>query len=127
MNPKNFVQLVENNYIQGYSEQEFALKEEWLKTGRRILKQLAKELNLPKDSYEVRINRAGVAVSGDIVLHGEWVYVVLSQSSASRTLGFCWRFCKGRKDYTGDRNQWASWQELLNLHRFANKILEQKP
>jgi len=59
---------------------------------------IAKELNLNKDSYEVRYNEGGIAVSGEATLHHENFYIQLSEFPY-------WRTCEGRKDYVGGYNR----------------------
>lgn len=128
MTPKQYVNLVMSTPITGYDDYESglnsspSLKEEWLKAGRSIAKKLAKELGLAKGEFEVRVNRAGVAVSGDVHLHGSWIYVSLEQGCCSRDFGFMYRSCKGMKDYTGGCNRWAKWDELLDLKTLAEKM-----
>lgn len=74
-----------------------------LKTlGRGYLKELASKLELPAGSFDLRFNPGGIAVSGDSILHGEWVYVCVND------FGCYWRFVKGRKDYTGEVNRGVS-------------------
>ena len=102
-----------------------SLKADWLDTGRRVLRQLAKELGLEKGTFDIRKNAGGSAVSGESTLHGEWIYVQLGQSCTG--LGFMWRYCTGRKDYTGMSNNWASWKELLDLPKLAKKMKDQMP
>lgn len=121
MTPEQFVNNVSTKIITGYGDEPIS-KEDWLKAGRSILKKLAKELGLPDGSYEISINRAGPAVSGDIILHGQWLYINLSQTSISQSMGFYWRLCKGMKDYSGGINQWESWKALLDLHTLADKM-----
>ena len=127
-----FVDTVKHTRIDGYQVDDTAadypcgsVKTRWLSTGRSLLKQLAKALNLPTGSYEVRVNNAGPAVSGDIHLHGEWIYVELEQSFNSGN--FMWRYCDGRKDYTGRVNQWSRWEELLDPVTFAAHIKQYSP
>jgi hypothetical protein len=129
MNTIKFISMAEGDPIQAYpnyngtTEEEIYsthfLKQDWLKTGKRLLSKLAKELHLPKGSYEVRVNAGGVAVSGDVILHGEWIYINLSQSCVGPAFGFYWRLCRGRKDYTGLTNRWAKWDNLLDLSKLA--------
>ena len=102
-----------------------SVKTRWLSTGRSLLKQLAKALNLPTGSYKVRVNKAGPAVSGDIILHGEYLYVSLTQGFNDGS--FMWRYCDGCKDYTGRANHWASWEVLLDSEHFAASICEFAP
>lgn len=124
MTNKQFIETAVDTIINGYSECSNNLKEDWLKTGRKILKELAKELNLPEGSYDVSINRAGPAVSGDVILHSEKLYVDFSQTCLGPSFGFLWRKCNGRKDNSGGPNQWMKWEKLDNLTNIA-KIMRQ--
>ena len=45
---------------------------------------------------------AGTAVSGEITLHGDHLYVQVSQSALGSHSGILFRTCKGRKDYVGE-------------------------
>jgi hypothetical protein len=125
MNIKRYIALAKGSPIcitavEGTQfENQQTLKEEWLRTGRSILRKLAKELGLVEGSYDIRINRGGCAVSGDVILHGEWIYVDLSQTCLGPDYGFMWRFCDGRKDYRGKANQWSKWESLLDLPKLA--------
>jgi len=100
-------------------------KAKFLRDGKAILRDLAKALGLQEGSYEVRHNAGGPAVSGEAILHGDWIYVQLGQSC--HDMGFMWRTCNGRKDYSGNANQWAKWEELLDLPMLAGKMLASKP
>ena len=122
MTTKQFIQTAQFSDINGYSDEAQAIKSAWLSAGRSICRKLAKELGLEKGSFDVRVNPAGVAVSGDIHLHGEFVYVALEQSSAPAK-SFYWRFCAGRRDYCGKQNRWESFEVLNDLPAFAKKIL----
>ena len=64
MRIQKFVSLVESSTIEGYDTIQIAQKKDWLKTGKSILKELAKELGLPSGSYEVRVDPAGPDSSG---------------------------------------------------------------
>lgn len=89
--------------------------------GRKVLKRLADALCLADGSYDLRSNKGGIAVSGEITLHGEEIYVQLSLDiGAGREVMF--RRVAGRKDYCGDRNHWAALGELLEPDRFATRI-----
>lgn len=122
MTPHQFIRQVTSGTIQGYSVVEAEIKRDWLNTGKRILRALAKDLGLQPGSYDIRINPAGLACSGDVHLHGEWIYVDLSQTALGPDFGFMWRGCSGRKDYTGHQNQWSKWDTLLNLKELADKM-----
>lgn len=90
--------------------------------GRKALKRLAEALLLPDDSFDIRSNKAGPAVSGEITLHGEEVYIQLSLGGMGADREVMFRRCRGRSDYTGERNHWASIRELLAPDRFAGRL-----
>lgn len=75
-------------------------KECYRRAAMTYLRALAKDLHLAKDSYSVRFNPGGIAVSGDAILHHDLFYLNVSSGMAY------WRTCKGRKDYSGDANRW---------------------
>ena len=77
------------------------------------LLRLATALGLEPGSYDLRSNQAGIAVSGEITLHGDHLYVQVSQSAMGHHSGVLFRTCKGRKDYVGGPNNFAS-LDLLN-------------
>jgi hypothetical protein len=88
-----------------------------------ILKALADKLGYASDQYEVRSNQGGIAVSGEVILHSDELYVQFSQSCLSTLMPkFMWRSCQGREDYTGGPNQWAEWAELFDLDALASKM-----
>ncbi len=88
-------------------------KREFHLTARRQLRRLAEALSLAPGSFDIRNNAGGVAVSGEIILHGERVYVHVSQPATGQDSGVMFRTCEGRKDYTGGPNNFAS-LDLLN-------------
>lgn len=87
---------------------------------KSVCKEIAAALELPKGSFDIRSNMAGIAVSGEVVLHGENIYVMLDQSSMKDS--FMFRSCKGRQDYVGGPNQWAEWKDLLDFPAFIAKL-----
>jgi hypothetical protein len=97
-------------------------KRQFLADGRRAMRRLAEALGLPDGSYDVRSNPGGTAVSGEIILHGEeaWVELSLGFMGPSREVMF--RRVRGRADYIGDRNRFASVRELLSPDTFAARL-----
>ena len=77
------------------------------------LRWIATALGLEPGSHDLRSNQAGIAVSGEITLHGDRLYVQVSQSAMGYHSGILFRTCKGRKDYVGGPNNFAS-LDLLN-------------
>jgi len=87
-----------------------------------VLHRLAKLLGYKADDYDLRHNEGGIAVSGEITLHSDTLYVQFFQSAIGSSHGFMWRTCKGRKDYCGNRNQWCKWEELRDLKTVADAM-----
>lgn len=98
-------------------------KREFLRVGRQMAIHLAARMGLNEDQYEVRVNKAGIAVSGEVTLHTDRHYIQFSQSSGILESGFLVRSCKGRKDYTGGRNHFVKWEDLRDLDRVVEFIL----
>jgi hypothetical protein len=88
---------------------------------RAVLRAVAKELGLQSGSYDIRSNLGGTAVSGEVILHGESIYIVFSQGGMG-TQDFMYRSCKGRKDYSGGANQWMKFDDLLDLPKACEKF-----
>ena len=58
-------------------------------------------------SFDLRSNRGGVAVSGEITLHHDRVYIQVCQPATGADSGILIRTCEGRRDYEGGRNHLA--------------------
>lgn len=86
------------------------------------MRKLAGALSLPDDSYSIRSNRSGPAVSGEITLHGEEVWVQLSLGALGPDNEVSFRRVGGRDDHLGDRRRFAAIRELLNPERFADRL-----
>lgn len=86
---------------------------------KKVLKALAGALGLQKEQFDLRSNMGGIAVSGEITLHSDSLYVQFSQSVMGNDR-FMWRTCKGRKDYTGGSNQWMRWEDLQDIQKVAD-------
>lgn len=126
MTIQEYIKMAEGSPIQGYDSYErddtpnADKKMDWLKTGKKILKELSKELRYyPDETFDIRINVAGTACSGDAILHSDNFYINLSQSCLGKDFGFMWRICDGKKDFTGKTNQWCKWNFLLDLPKLA--------
>lgn len=78
----------------------------------KALRKLAANLDLEKSSYDVRSNKAGIAVSGEITLHADKIYVQISESFMGPGLQVMYRTCNHRKDYTGHQNNYATVDKL---------------
>jgi hypothetical protein len=95
-------------------------------TARARLRKLAELLGLPTNARDIRSNAGGIAVSGEITLHGEHVYIQVSQW-AMGTGGVLIRTCNGRRDFCGGRNNHLSLSvldDLPYLAAYVRKIAE---
>jgi hypothetical protein len=99
-----------------------ARKREFHRLARHQLGLLAKALDLPPGSFDLRSNMAGIAVSGEITLHGEHIYVQASQPFCGFDTGILIRTCKGRKDYVGGPNNFASLDLLREPERLSRMV-----
>ncbi|MET2831254.1 hypothetical protein [Mesorhizobium shangrilense] len=102
-----------------YDEQQ---KRRFHTTARSWLKKLAAELALPPGSYIVRSNKAGVAISGEVTLHHDGVYIQFGQFGLSSGHGILIRTCKGRKDYIGGPNHFVALTMLDDIPALAAAV-----
>lgn len=117
-----FIRLGQGPYISAYTDEGAKQKDEFKRLGKKLAREIAKVLGLSAGSYDVRYNPGGVAVCGDIHLHGECIYIALEQTVIGSDFGFMYRHCKGRKDYTGGHNRWMKWPELYDLNAACDKF-----
>ena len=104
----------------GYRE---AIKAEFHRDAAAYLRELATLLGLAAGTYDVRSNKGGVAVLGEVTLHGEHIYLQLGGSIPMPQLMY--RSCKSRKDYSGGPNCWAAYTKLQNMEEFAASLKRQ--
>jgi hypothetical protein len=88
------------------------------------LRKLAITLRLPPHAYDLRSNKAGIAVSGEVTLHADHIYVQASQPFGGFDSGILIRTCNGRKDYVGGPNNFAS-LDLLHEPAKLARVVEQ--
>lgn len=102
-------------------------KQLWHKKMSAYAREIAKAMGLEKGEFEVRSNKAGIAVLGEVMLHTEHVYVCFGGSVGSPT--FFYRGClKGgfkARDYgTGmsglERNRHLSYESIRDLQGIAD-------
>lgn len=86
------------------------------------LKLLAQHLKWDKAQYDLRTNKAGIAVSGEITLHHERVYICVSQSRMGSETGILFRSCNGRMDYSGGTNNFAPLRLLDDIPALAARL-----
>ena len=89
--------------------------------GRTRLKALARVLEFPPGSFDLRSNLGGIAVSGEVTLHHHTLYVQICQPATGMDTGILIRICRGRKDYTGGRNHLAPLSLLDDIPALASR------
>jgi len=83
--------------------EESPVKRKFARKAKKQLKIVAELLGLSPNQYDLRFNPGGPAVSGEITLHTDWIYIQVSKDCS---LGILVRTCRHRKDYTGGPNHW---------------------
>jgi hypothetical protein len=89
---------------------------------RRQLLRLAAALGFAPCAFDLRSNEGGIAVSGEITLHADRLYVQASQPATGSDTGILLRSCEGRRDYTGGVNNFASLDLLHRPAELARRI-----
>ena len=79
-------------------------------------------LGFSPGDFDLRSNLAGDAVSGEVTLHHERVYVQVSQPSGGGDRGLLIRKCAGRGDFIGGPNHMADLAALDDLPRLAGIV-----
>lgn len=90
-------------------------KRQFHRHARAKLKALAKELKFAPASFGIHSNQGGAAVSGEITVHHDAIYIQVCQPATGADSGILIRTCEGRRDYTGGRNHFAPLSLLDDL------------
>lgn len=112
--PKGLLPRVSLN---AYSDAGEQAKTAFHRAGKSFLRKVAEALGLEPSQYALRNNLAGVAVSGEVTLHTDDLYIQLSESCMSRGVQVLYRSCSSRKDCCGGANHFASMQDLVEEYR----------
>jgi hypothetical protein len=103
-------------------------KEAFHTSGRAFVRGLAKHLSLPKGTFEIRSNKAGIAVSGEVTLHHDKLHLWLEEDLFNPgKVVITYRSCRGRRDCSGGRNHSELVVNLFNTaleERFLNTCRE---
>lgn len=111
--PNSLKTLAQLRDVHAYNPDAAERKARFHSSGRAFLRQLAKDLKLAKGSFDIRSNQGGVAVSGEVTLHHERLYVQISDCSVGGPgLSVLYRRCDGRRDYTGGSNHFVGVEQL---------------
>ena len=90
---------------------------------KRLLKTVAEKMGMAPGTYDIRSMKGGPAVMGEVVLHGDHIYVMVIGDKLKRDEpAVMYRTVQGRRDYTGGQNHWMQ-SSLLNDPHHAASIL----
>lgn len=98
-----------------------AKKEQFHQDAKAIFREVAKLMGLNRSEYEIRSNKGGAGVSGEITLHTTGVYAQFFQSGYN-SVGILYRKVNGMRDYCGKRNRWVPFGTLTSLETFAKRL-----
>ena len=98
------------------------VKQRFHTAARARLRRLATTLRFPLGSFDLRSNLGGIAVSGEITLHHDDVYIQVCQPASGADSGILIRTCQGRRDYTGGRNHFAPLRVLDDTLTLAEQV-----
>ncbi len=96
-------------------------------TARTRLRRLATVLRLCAGSFDLRSNKGGIAVSGEVTLHHERVYIQASQPAFGGDTGVLIRTCRGRRDYVGGPNNFVPLAMLDDIDALADRVRRTVP
>ncbi len=103
--------LVED--VHQYSDAAAKRKEDFHKAGKKLMKQIAEALNLAPGSFDIHSNKGGIAVSGEVTLHSDSLYLQASESCCSGAgIEIRYRSCKGRQDCCGGQNHFVNMRSI---------------
>jgi hypothetical protein len=91
-------------------------------TARARLPKLAAAHDFAPDTFDLRSNQEGIAVSGEITMHHDRVYIQVSQPATGHDSGILIRTVAGRRDYTGGRNHFAPLSLLEDIPALAGRV-----
>lgn len=98
-------------------------KDIWHREAKRVLRLVVKELGLLKGSYDIRSNKGGHAVSGEVTLHTDTFYLqVMGSFNNPNKLQILLRTCKSMKDYTGGMNTYPGIETLEDIPEFCARL-----
>ncbi len=99
-------------------------RDRWHRLARRVVRVLAEHMGLERPEYDMRTDRGNKLFPGTTVLHAHGIYIKFVISSFSRDIGFMYRRCETRKDFTGENNHYMKWESLLNMKDTAQHLLQ---
>lgn len=106
----------------GFSGYEGEAKEAFHRDVASFFRRLARWLDLEEGSWEVRSNKGGPAVGGEVTLHHRQAYLQASESAH-----LLYRTCQGLRDYSGGTNLYRSKMSLESAEDVLDMLCEISP
>lgn len=106
--------------INGYSDEAQERKDRFHADGKKFLRALAKELGVD-GACDISSNKAGIAVSGEVMLHADHLYVQLFDDRDG--VRILYRDCKHRKDHTGGQNRYVTIRQMLENSQLKDHFI----
>lgn len=122
MNYKSFYNFVRGRsfeYCDHKDKKSFHLR------GKNFLRKLAADLGYHKSQYEIRSCVGGIAVSGEVILHTENLYVQIRKSFIGNGFQIMFRACNGMNDYTGKTNHYVGLGEFVSSPQSKIEYMKQ--
>jgi len=118
-----FLDIVIGAELHGYDEQNARLKRLFHRRGKQLMQRIASDLGYEANTFDVYSNPAGVAVSGEVTLHCDDLYVQFSRSCVGGgEMDILFRSCEGRKDYRGGQNHFLPFESLRDYSSFLRVL-----
>lgn len=108
--------------IDAYTREGDARKIKFHRRAARQLKTLATVLGLQGSEYDIRSNKGGIAVCGEVTLHTDSLYIQVGQVALGKGYEVMFRTCEGRQDYCGKHNKFTSAKRLDDVQDFAEGL-----
>lgn len=104
-----------HNGMSAYNDRDALIKDKFHKSAKLLLRAIARNAGLESSEFDIRSNKGGIAVGGEVTLHTENLYLKISGSSLFRGTPVMFRSCEGRKDYTGGTNNFCGIDEITKV------------
>jgi hypothetical protein len=99
-------------------------KEAFHKKWKKILRQIAtKDLGLVKGAFDVRSCKGGPAITGEVILHTDTVYVQVCEGFSGEGLQCMYRSCVGRASHRHGPNRWMPATMLVEQREAALALI----
>lgn len=99
-----------------------AEKERFHLESQRVLRILARELQLPAGDFCIRSFKGDVASTGEIILHSSRLYIVIKGAWPYSGVHLSFRRCCGRLDSTGKAHHFAPIHALLDVKMLVRRL-----